>query len=512
MTTNALAVITTGTHFFKITKISFSLKSVITEFAKRFVVYRFNKDYRGQTTRTATAVYGAATHDRDEYRFHINQLEGFIDFLERRNYSRSNFIFVKKEVPVGVSYDLQTLPQWVERDYQIPVIDHIVKDEGPVPRIVKIHTGRGKTFSSLRAITQLGKRFAVLIRPQYIEKWKDDICKYTDITRDEILEVKGGKNLQLLTMMGTYGQLDRFKAIIISNKTYQFWLKDYERFKEESLGLGYTCLPEDFYETIGCGIRLVDEVHLDLHLQFKADLYTNVSRSIALSGSFESRDSFIREIMRIMYPPNASYEGGEYVRYVTSTAAFFYFHDPEKIKTVERGGNMYSHHAVEKSIRRDPFLLANYLRVIDDILYEFYFKECKPGEKFAVYAQSIEMCSIIRNHLAKNHPTMNIQRFVEDDPEENLYHSDAVVTTIQSGGTAHDIDRLKLVFVTNAIDSIQSNIQVFGRLRDLPGVLTRFVYLTAGNIPKQMDYHNNKKPMVLSRSKAYNEYLVPIKV
>lgn len=512
MTNNALAVITTGTHFFKITNISFSIKPVIMEYAKRFVVYRFFKDYRGTSKREATAVYGAATHDREEIRFHINQLKSFLEFLERRNYVKDNFIFVNKEIHTGVKYDIQTLPQWIERDYQIPVIDHLVKDEGSVSRIIKIHTGRGKTFSALKAIARLGTRFAVLIRPQYIDKWIGDITKYTDIQPEEILVVKGGKNLQLVTVMGSLGKLDPYKAIIISNKTYQYWLKDYERFKEGSLELGFSCYPEDFYETIGCGIRLIDEVHQDLHLQFKSDLYTNIPRSIALSGSFETRDPFIREIHNIMYPLDASYAGGDYVRYVTSTAAFFHFHNPEKININERGSNNYSHHAVEKSIRRDPFTLANYLRVLDDLVHEFFLKDYKPGERFAIYAQSIEMCTIMRNHLAKNLPHLDVRRFVEEDPEENLYDSDGRVTTIQSGGTAHDIEKLKTVIVTNAIDSLQSNIQVFGRVRDLPNMVTRFVYLTAANIPKQVDYHNNKKPMVLSRSKAYNEYLVPIKV
>ena len=504
--------ITIGSHFFKLTHIHPSVKTIINDFARRYIKFKLVKDNRGSFKRTPDAVFGAATANREEYRFHINQYQEFRDLLKMKNYTDNLLDIVVKPIPLGISYEFDVKDIWVPRDYQIPVIEYFCAPDGSRSRIVEIQTGKGKTFSALYSLSKVGVRFAILLRPMYIGKWVEDLQKIYNISPTEIMVVQGGKSLQALLHLAVTGGLDNIKVIIISNKTYQSWLSTYEDTNGETVELGYPIHPEDFFETIGCGVRLIDEIHLDLHLQFKTDLYTNIFRSFALSATFFSNDRFVEHVQEIMYPLDTRYKGGELDKYVIATACFYSIKNMRNIRTKERGSESYSHIAFEKSIRRDNIQLANYLRMTKHLVDEFFMCDYVPGQRCAVFAASIDMCTIMVNSLRKAYPHLNINRFAEDDPDENLYQSDISVTTVQSGGTAHDIDKLKAVIMTNSLDSKASNVQTLGRLRYNSTMVTRFAYLVCTDIPKQMDYHYKKVTMLEERAKAYREYVVPIAV
>lgn len=504
--------ITIGSHFFKLTNIHPSVKVLINEFARRYIKFKLVKDNRGSFKRTPDAVFGAATANREEYRFHINQYQEFRDLLKMKNYTDNLLDIVVKPIPLGISYEYDVKDIWVPRDYQIPVIEYFCAPEGPRSRIVEIQTGKGKTFSALYSLSKVGVRFAILLRAGYIGKWVEDLQKIYNIDPSEIMVVQGSKNLQALLHLACSGGLEKIKVFIISNKTYQSWLSIYEETNGETVDLGYPISPEDFFEAIGCGVRLIDEIHLDLHLQFKTDLYTNVFRSFALSATFFSNDRFVEHVQEIMYPLDTRYKGGPLDKYIIATACFYSIKDMRNIRTKERGSENYSHIAFEKSIRRDALQLANYLRITKHLVDEFFMNDYVPGQRCAVFAGSIDMCTIMVNYLRKAYPHLNINRYAEQDPDENLYTSDISVTTVQSGGTAHDIAKLKTVVMTNSLDSKASNVQTMGRLRYDPEMPTRFAYLVCTDIPKQMGYHDKKVAMLKERAKAYREHVVPIAV
>ena len=78
---------------------------------------------------------------------------------------------------------------------------------------------------------------------------------------------------------------------------------------------------------------------------------------------------------------------------------------------------------------------------------------------------------------------------------------------VLSAGTAVDKYGLTDVFMSTSIDSIQSNEQAMGRLRELrqwPDMTPRFHYFFAGNIEKQVMYHERKKK--LFEHKAKNQF------
>ena len=133
----------------------------------------------------------------------------------------------------------------------------------------------------------------------------------------------------------------------------------------------------------------------------------------------------------------------------------------------------------------------------------------KYGEKLAIYVSSIKMATSLTEYLKQQYADLDVRRYVEDDPYENLLDPDIRITTIMSGGTGHDISNLKMVLLTVAISSSQSNVQTLGRLRKLDDIPVRFYYLTNLNVKKHVEYHEKKKEMLLFRAKTYKEFFYP---
>ena len=127
---NALLTITVGSHFFKITRISSMARPTIVEFAKRYIKYGIIKSNRGGFKRTPLAVFAAATKDRDEYRFHINQLPEFKLALANRNLTK-HVEWKTLEKPQAEILKIPLRDGWVAKPNQVPFIKHLIdiKDE-----------------------------------------------------------------------------------------------------------------------------------------------------------------------------------------------------------------------------------------------------------------------------------------------------------------------------------------------------------------------------------------------
>ena len=360
------------------------------------------------------------------------------------------------------------------------------------------------TFVALSGIAVLGKIPCIVVKPAYIEKWTDDLIKTYNLGIEDIMVIQGSKHLLALLNKVKEGTLE-YKAIIISNKTFQLWLTMYEKLKDETLDMGYCILPHEFFEHIGAGVRLIDEVHQDFHFNFKLDLYTNVEHAISLSATLITQDPFLRHMHELAYPISDRYVSPPLDKYISSYAVHYRFKQPDKIRTSEHGSSNYSHGALEKSIMKHPPTVDAYLALIDYTLNIGYFKATKKGKKCIIFAYSVDMCTRIARFLDKKYPGYKVSRYVADDPYEHLMESDVVVSTLGSAGTAVDIPNLTNVILTTAIDSIQSNVQSLGRLRKLDdgNTETEFHYFVCSDIDKHLIYHSRKKEMLSNRAKSF---------
>lgn len=489
-------------HHFVIRQISLRGRPAVLNFAKNYRQFGQVRQPGGRFVNVPIRTYGAATEDRLEFRFHINQLPAFKETLSTFGLVGPLVEYVDDKPLHGVKVDLPVFPKWTTRDYQHPVIE-FMDAPTPISKLVAIQTGKGKSYCGMRCISNYGERTAIIIKPMYIDKWIEDITKTYDIKKNELMVVRGGESMQTLLAMAKDGEEIKAKVIIFSNKTFQNYLKLYELHHERFEERGYAYAPDEMWAALGIGFRLIDEVHQDFHLNFKIDLYTNVPKSISLSATLTSNDPFMERMYHIAYPQDWRFAGMEYHKYVGAKAMMYGFQFPNKLRYKNAG--KYSHHMFEQSIMKYPKVLDNYLKLIDSEIRSNYLNEREPGQKCLIFCASIDLCTILSNYLAKLYNHLDVRRYVEDDPYENVMEGDIIVSTMLSAGTALDIPNLITVIMTTSMSSKAGNIQGFGRLREIIGVKLRFVYFVCTDIGKQVQYHEEKRVLLRSLALTYRE-------
>lgn len=499
-----------ATHHFVVTRISARGGEAVRTFAKKFVQYGLQRKPGGRFVQEPMKVFAAATADRSEYRFHINTLEDFRKHLAFHQLQPHMVEFISRPMYVARKVELKVFEKWVPRDYQIPFINYLLAPE-PRLKLGAIQTGKGKSFSSMAALSQIGEVVLIIVKPKYIEKWIEDLRRTYDLEIDDIMLVQGGKHLKGLLEMALEGTMDA-KIVLISNKTIQNWIKEYEKFKDMTLDMGYAALPDQLCEVLQAGSKLVDEVHEDFHLNWKIDMYTHVEHSISLSATLLPDDPFLKNMCEIAYPGKDRYIGEAYHKYISARAVIYKVRKPELIRSREPGATNYSHYAFEKYIMKHPDVLKNYLAMITEIVKEGYVAKRSNGHRCLVFASLIEMCTLITEHLKKQFPHLDVRRYMEDDPYEDLIEPDIIVSSLQNAGTAVDVPGLLTVIMTTAITSSQGNVQGFGRLRELFGELAAtpwFYYLVCEDVPKHVEYHEKKKELLRDRALTYNSIFMP---
>lgn len=499
--------ITTASHFFKLTKITPRARVAVESFARKYIQFGFQRQGR-QYIRAALKVFAMSNNDRDEYRFHINTLIAFEQHLAA-NYIKEDMITrFKLPIPIPTKVKFKIRPEWTDRDYQIPVINYLTDNGPPVSKFVDLQTGKGKSYVSMRAMEKIGFRTIIIVKPMYLEKWIADMNRTFDLEPEDILVIRGSSQLMAMLLLAEIGELHS-KIILISNKTMQNWLKTYEKFMYESIGMGYACVPEDLCAFTGTGIVLVDEAHQDFHLGYKIKMVTNVYRSISLSATLLSDDDFMNKMYEIVYPAALRYKGPAYDKYVAATSVIYKLQFPNKMRCKDGVSKNYSHHLFEQSILRSNTLASNYMGLIKEVFEGSYLKNYKKGQRCLIFCISIELCTVLTDYLRKTYRHLDVRRYVEEDPFENILEADVTVSTMQSAGTAVDIENLTTVIMTTAMSSSQGNIQGLGRLRVLKdGTTPEFLYFVCEDINSHIKYHEKKRLILENRALRYRSVFI----
>lgn len=493
------------THFVKIFQPTPRIQNLMHLFLNGFTGRTLTKE-RGRWISKPDKLYGFRNKDRTEFRIHINALDEFKNFLKINWITPNLYKVVYRDPPPFYSVDFKVRSEWSPRKDQVPAIDYIL-DFNNTSRIknLALYTGAGKGFISMASISKLKSRTLVMVKPMYIEKWYNELMTILDLTMEDVMVVKGGENLQGLIELGKNNLLNS-KIIILSNRTYQNYIKAYETDEASPEFLSYGCHPDDFYDVIKVSTLLIDEVHQDFHANFKTFLYCNASLSISLSATLISYDKFLMKMYSIAFPPQSRYKGEVMEKYIKMFPVSYRFKEPNKIRVKEFGSDNYSHIAFEKSIMYRPWVLDGYLKLISFIVDTSYIKEYLPKDKCVIFASSVKFCTILTEYLKKKYPDKVVKRYVEDDPLDNILTCDIGVTTIISGGTALDIPDLRVTINTINIDSAASNIQTRGRLRKLKDRDVKYFYTYCEQIPKHKEYHGRRVELLKETTLAIKDY------
>lgn len=509
----AIVRIDVYSHHIQVSKFGRPVKDALLEYCKTIAQYGLKRIGLRKFVKAMIRVYVGVTKDREQFNFHRNQLEEIIVFLGRHGVYRKQIWVVEHELYTPPTIEFDYHDNRTPRAYQDPLIHYIV-DEG-VNKVITLDPGRGKTFIALRAISMLKHRTFFTIKAMYIEKWINDAKEGFNFKKHELMVIKGSSQLKTVIELALAGELDA-KIILCSNMTFFQYLKTYEIYGNMVKDLGYHVTPNNFFETLGIGLAVIDEVHQDFHLNYRTHLYSHVPKTLCLSGTLESDDPFINKMYGVMFPESIRCHENERHVYLTVEALIYTMENADKrIKFINPGMKAYSHTRFEKSIMGQKPLLKKYMDMICDIVQNRYVNRVIGGHKMIVYCSTVKLCTLMANELKRRHPTMKVTRYVSEDEYEEMLTCDIIVSTLKSLGTAIDVPGLSHVLMTDNLGSRQANLQAAGRLRymhDYPDLSPEFLYLVCTDIEKHREYHVKKMDIFNGRVKIHREIMTHYKL
>lgn len=497
--------ITTYSHYFTVTKVRPEIHSALNEFILKQVSYTLKKQGR-RWFRVPDKMYATRSDGGKCYRFHINHLKDFKMHLKFKGYGDDHIESTGTRPPVGDEVDFLVNEKWSVRPTQVPIVDYLL-EPGSI-KVVSLQMGQGKTFCSLYAAAQESTKLWIQVLARFTGKWYEDVKKTYDITDDRILQIRGLK--ALMKFMRKYDDQphrNEYDIFIISTNTWIDYIKDYEK-NYSTRRPSWYIKPQDFTKKMGIGQKIVDEVHMHFHWNFKVSLYDNISKVTYLSATLDELDDEMSiKMYNVLVPKHLRRDGGVKRIYTDIISMEYTIRNAEKLRYKGDKGQ-YSHVVLENSIRKNKELYAQYLDMFDSIIDTYFIANRTEKQKALVFFALTEMCADFRDLTKERHPELVVNKYTSEDDIEVLDESDHISSTLGSSGTAIDIPNLLVCVLSVALSKSQTNLQAFGRLRDLgdsSDVDPIYIFMTCVDIEKHRDYCGKKISLLRSRAKTIKE-------
>lgn len=497
-------------HNFKVSKYQREFYQLLKEYCRPLIQTGLEPRPGGRFVPVMLKTFAAANATRTELRFCISKYRDFLGWCKHRGYHEDRFEVVHHPLFTPAPLKSKFIESWVLRPHQVPIVDFCA-EEGKKIRALVVQPGVGKGLMSLKTAERLGHRVIVIVPAMYTEKWYEEIETMFAAVSKRMLMVKGFKQLCNLVALAKAGNLDH-DFIIVSQTSMQIFIRDWEH--DPKLIEEMCCHPEEFYEIIGAGTKIIDELHKGIHVNIKMDLYTNILKSLYLTATIKASNPFINRMNEMAYPVEDRYQGLAYDRYIGVIAMEYRLQNPKAARWVGRKKE-YSQTLYEGSILRSPKMRENYSKMVEFLVQDTFIDIMEKGQTCLVFAGSIDMCTHLAKCLKKKYPQFKIGRYVGEDDYEELMKNDIVVSTILSAGTAIDKYGLVTVIMTQAVDSIQANEQTMGRLRrlkDWPDTTPKFYYLVCADIDKHITYHKRKVELLKEKALWQRYELLPFSI
>lgn len=475
----------------------FILKNHINNFLEKYYTIK-QKSFSGKGD-GEDKVYASKIRDKSIWQLHTTQFIHLYQYLKEINYPFKLDEKIDETDYKVVDTNFKARDNWVLKEKQVPVYEFLIND--PVKsKLIPLVMGAGKTSISLISIAALKKRLAIVILPTFIEKWVSDICQVHEAASKDVMVIQGSKSLAAIIAMAKEGEL-KHNYYIFSSRTMQDYISAYEDDPESCIE-SYGCSPIELMPLLGIGILLNDEAHMNFHSIFKILIYSNVKYQIGLSATLLSEDHTTRRVHKVVYPDKAVYGDNLLVKYADVYPIAYSMSEDYKrhIKTTNYGSNNYSHIAFEQSILRRDRYLHLYYKLIKTTIDDYYINDYKENDKVIIFVSTVNLATKLTEFLKDQYPDKIVNRYCEDDDYEDLMTAEMIVSTVISAGTGVDIPNLRVGIQTVCISSPVSNLQSFGRLRQLPDRDVKFCYTYCNNIPKQKQYHLKRVELFSDRA------------
>jgi len=483
-------------HGFRVSHFNDDVRRLLVEYCQPFIKWK-TTNHRGRFSREPDCVFAAATRMRDQYFFHRNVLDAFLDFFDQRGITLRTIQRTDHPMYTPAHAKLVWTDQnVVSRDYQDDIVE-FMKNDDPRTKMVTLQAGRGKSLTTLFYAHDAKQRMVLIMRPMYMKQWQREILKVLRIHKGDLYVVQGSEALKDLITLAKEDKAFHPQIILISNATYRLYLKAF--FEHPHTTDEYGCKPWEFFELMQAGCLTIDEVHQDFHLNFLIDCMSHLYKEVALSGTMVADDAFMNRMYRIKFPPETYAPRPALKRYIDVYSVFYRFHRPDNIRYLVQA--KYHQATFEASILKQSKALVNYTTMIVELAWHQWYRhrDYRKGSKLAIYCGRHEMCDAVLARVKSKFAGLDCRRKIDVDPEENLLHADIIVTTLPSAGTARDIPNLGVCIATIGLSGRQASEQLIHRLREpkegsvLHGLTPRFIFLTCRDLQKHLTYSEDRK-------------------
>lgn len=450
--------------------------------------------YTGIKEEVTKAVFCTHTWDRREMGFLIKM---WPEFKAHMSFTSPNtkLDIESYDPPMGKKVKLKMKAKFSPRGQQPEALEYIKSSHRNVS-VLEAATGFGKTITAFFSMEYKNTRTAAVMGATHIKTWTNCGKEYMGMGTKDVLVIAGSSNLKAAVEMIRAKDINP-KFILISSQTLQKFISAYE---EDFQNTHYPFTPIELWELLGVGFLIRDETHEAIHATVKQIIYSNVREILFLSATLVSDDKFINRIYEYVF-------GSKKERWISNPNTHigvrptFYWCHPQLLRHRSfkfQSSFGYSHVDFEKSILKRKRVLNEWLEYNNSILRSTLIKNYQKGLKALVLVSTKKMAYEMQAYLKKQYPKLTVGAFVSGAKSAELYERDIVVSTPKGAGTGKDIPGLYVVIQTIAVNSIQLNLQIMGRLRPVKingkdtGLTPLYIYLNCNSIPKHIEYHRKR--------------------
>lgn len=139
---------------------------------------------------------------------------------------------------------------------------------------VNLNTGKGKTYCSIATICFFKMKAMIITGSNsLLSQWGDEITKYTNIQKNEVVHISGSDAVNMI-LMGKSKKAANGKIFLCSHGTLRSFGDTY----------GWDNVYR-LFEVLGIGIKFFDEAHTNFSNMLMIDYYTNVWRTYYVTAT-----------------------------------------------------------------------------------------------------------------------------------------------------------------------------------------------------------------------------------
>ena len=316
-----------------------------------------------------------------------------------------------------------------------------------------LNTGAGKTYLGIVYTAMLNmKTIIITTSSDWLRQWKTRFVEHTNLTSIEIHPISGSVEIDNL-LAKTSDVYDRYKVYTVTHATLQSYANE--------RGWGAV---DDLFRTLGIGLKIIDEAHLNFENIYHIDYASSVYRTLYLTAT----------PVRGEFNQNKIYQ-----TYFSSIPRFSPF-DPDKdphthyiALRYKSGLDVYeinrcqSRYGFNKQSYCDIVVLKEGFDLISRIVMDML--SMIDGKKMIFFATNNAIV-IFYSWLECNYPELhgNIGIYTSINPNKKAaLDCQYILTTSKSAGAAVDIqDLMVCVNLAEPTNSPPQNQQRFGRTRN----------------------------------------------